>query len=123
MMLVDSSVWIDHLRHGEAELVSALNQSQILIHPFVLGELACGNLKSRTSVLALLVALPAATLATDEETMAFIELHGLMGRGIGYIDAHLCASARLSGALLWTRDKRLRDMALGLGFGHQETAH
>lgn len=123
MMLVDSSVWIDHLRHGEAELVSALNQSQILIHPFVLGELACGNLKARTSVLALLAALPAATLATDEETMAFIELHGLMGRGIGYIDAHLCASARLSGALLWTRDKRLRDMALGLGCGHQETAH
>jgi hypothetical protein len=123
MMLVDSSVWIDHLRHGEAELVSALNQSQILIHPFVLGELACGNLKSRTSVLALLAALPAATLATDEETMAFIEQHSLMGRGIGYIDAHLCASARLSGALLWTRDKRLRDMALGLGCGHQETAH
>jgi predicted nucleic acid-binding protein len=123
MMLVDSSVWIDHLRHGEAELVGALNQSLILIHPFVLGELACGNLKSRASVLALLAALPAATLATDEETMAFIEQHSLMGRGIGYIDAHLCASARLSGALLWTRDKRLRDMALGLGCGYQETTH
>ena len=123
MILVDTSVWIDHLRHGEAELVDALHQSQILLHPFVLGELACGNLKARTSILALLGALPAATMATNEETLAFIDQHDLMGRGIGYIDAHLCASARLSGAQLWTRDKRLRTIAVELGWSHQETAH
>lgn len=123
MILVDTSVWVDHLRHGEAELVDALHQSQIFIHPFVLGELACGHLKARTSVLALLGALPAAIMATDEETLAFIEQHTLMGRGIGYVDAHLCASARLSGAQLWTRDKRLRTISLALGWGYQETTH
>lgn len=123
MILVDTSVWVDHLRHGEAELVDALHQSQIFIHPFVLGELACGNLKARTSVLALLRALPTAIMATDEETLAFIEQHNLMGRGIGYVDAHLCASARLSGAQLWTRDKRLRAISLALGSGYQETTH
>ncbi|WP_297725463.1 hypothetical protein [Limnohabitans sp. Rim8] len=83
MILVETSVLIDHLRHGDAELIDVLNPSQMLIHPFVLGELACGNLKARASVLALLRALPAATLATNEETLAFIEQHGLMGRGIG----------------------------------------
>jgi len=123
MILVDTSVWIDHLRHGDAELVDALNQSQVLIHPFVLGEIACGNLQARSTVLTLLGSLPAATVATDEETLAFIEQHALMGRGIGYIDAHLCASARLSGAQLWTRDKRLRTIAFALGWAHQENTH
>ena len=123
MILVDTSVWIDHLRHGDAELVDALNQSQVMTHPFVRGELACGNLQARSSVLTLLGSLPAATVATDEETLAFIEQHALMGRGIGYIDAHLCASVRLSGARLWTRDKRLRTIAMALGWGHQETTH
>ena len=123
MILVDTSVWIDHLRHGDAELVDALNQFQVLIHPFVLGEIACGNLQARSTVLTLLGSLPAATVATDEETLAFIEQHALMGRGIGYIDAHLCASARLSGAQLWTRDKRLRTISFALGWAHQENTH
>ena len=123
MILVDTSVWIDHLRHGEPELAAALQQSQIMVHTFVLGELACGNLKARFQVLSLLESLPAATMATDVEVRAFIDQQALMGRGIGYIDAHLCASARLSGVQLWTRDKRLHAMASELGWAHQEVTH
>ena len=123
MILVDTSVWIDHLRHGEAELVAALQQSQIIVHPFVVGELACGNLKNRSQILSLLESLPAATKASDAEVRAFIDQHALMGRGIGYIDVHLCASARLSGAQLWTRDKRLHAVASELGWSHQEITH
>jgi len=123
MILVDTSVWIDHLRHGEAELVAALQQSQIMVHPFVVGELACVNLKNRSQLLSLLESLPAATKASDAEVRAFIDQHALMGRGIGYIDVHLCASARLSGAQLWTRDKRLQAVASELGWSHQEITH
>ena len=123
MILVDTSIWIDHLRHGEAELVAALQQSRIMDHPFVLGELACGNLKNRSQVLSLLESLPSATMASDSEVRTFIDQHALMGRGIGYIDAHLCASARLSGVQLWTRDKRLHAIASELGWAHQEVTH
>jgi predicted nucleic acid-binding protein len=123
MILVDASVWIDHLRHGEAELVFALQQSHIMVHPFVLGELACGNLKNRHQILSLLESLPAATMASDAEVRAFVDQHALMGRGIGYIDVHLCASARLSGARLWTRDKRLHAVSSELGWSHQEITH
>lgn len=123
MILADTSVWIDHLRHGDPELAAALQQSQIMVHPFVLGELACGNLKARTQLLSLLESLPAATMATDQEVLALIEKHALMGRGIGYIDAHLCASARLSSAQLWTRDKRLHAVVRELGWAHQEVTH
>ena len=123
MILADTSVWIDHLRHGDTELAAALQQSQIMVHPFVLGELACGNLKARTQLLSLLESLPTATMASDHEVLALIEKHALMGRGIGYIDAHLCASARLSGAQLWTRDKRLHAVAFELGWAYQEASH
>lgn len=123
MILVDTSVWVDHLRHGEAELVTALQQSQIMVHPFVVGELACGNLKNRSQILSLLESLPAATKASDAEVRVFIDQHALMGRGIGYVDVHLCASARLSGAQLWTRDKRLHAVAAELGWVHQEITH
>jgi predicted nucleic acid-binding protein len=123
MILVDTSVWVDHLRHNVPELVATLQQSQVMHHPFVLGELACGNLKARAQILTLLESLPAATVATDAEVRAFIDQHKLMGRGIGYIDAHLCASARLSGVRLWTRDKRLQTIASELGWAHQEVTH
>jgi predicted nucleic acid-binding protein len=123
MILVDSSVWIDHLRHGEAELVVALKQSRIMVHPFVLGELVCGHLTGRNQILSLLEYLPAATMASEAEVRAFIDQHTLMGRGIGYIDVHLCAAARLSGARLWTRDKRLHAVASELGWSYQETPH
>jgi predicted nucleic acid-binding protein len=120
MILVDTSVWIDHLRAGDAELEALLNGSQVLMHSFVRGELACGSLRNRTEVLALLKDLPRAVLATDEEVLFFIERYALMGRGIGYVDAHLLAAVTLGGGTrLWTRDKRLRTVAdaLALAYG------
>ena len=123
MILVDTSVWIDHLRHGEAALSQALMQVRVATHPFVVGELACGNLKNRTLILQLLQGLPQLHQALDKEVMHFIKERGLMGRGIGYVDAHLCASALLSGALLWTRDKRLSTVAQQLGVTWQEPVH
>jgi predicted nucleic acid-binding protein len=126
MMLVDTSVWIDHLRHGDAALMAALEAGQVWMHSFVLGELACGNLRSRAErvqVLSLLQALPAMPLSTNKEVLFFIDQHELMGRGVGYIDVHLLASAQLGGAQLWTRDKRLYTVATELGLAHPETPH
>ena len=123
MMLVDTSVWIDHLRHGEAELTTALEAARVGMHPFVVGELACGNLRARSEVLGLLQALPSLPVATDKEVLFFMDEHALMGRGIGYVDMHLLASIRLGGALLWTRDKRLHAIAAGLGLAYTETQH
>lgn len=107
MILVDTSVWIDHLRAGDAELVRRLNAGQVLAHAFVLGELALGNLQRRETVLDAMRCLPQAVVARDEEVMQFIDRHRLFGLGIGYIDAHLLAAARLSDAAIWSRDKRL----------------
>ena len=115
MILVDTSVWVDHFRSGDSELSDLLNAGQALIHPFVIGELACGNLKDRTTLLSLLDNLPCATIAEDVEALSFIERHQLNGVGIGFIDVHLLASTRLTGgALLWTRDKRLHQQAVRL---------
>lgn len=112
MILVDSSVWIDHLRASEPALVELLNAGQVLTHPFVIGELACGNLKNRKAVLSLLQDLPAAPVATEEEVLFFIERRGLMGKGIGYVDAYLLAAVSMAETgRLWTRDKRLRAVA------------
>lgn len=112
MILVDTSVWVDHLRKGVPQLVELLERGEVLTHPFVIGELACGNLKDRGEVLDLLAALPAAVVAGDDETLLFIEQRMLMGKGIGYIDAHLLASVTLThDARLWTRDKRLAEIA------------
>jgi predicted nucleic acid-binding protein len=111
-MLVDTSIWIDHLRSGEPELGAALEQSLVVTHPFVVGELACGSIANRSEVLTLLARLSMAPVAAHDEVLSFIEAHSLMGRGIGYIDAHLLASAALSGdALLWTREGRLAALA------------
>lgn len=115
MILVDTSVWIDHLRSGEPTLAEALDGGHVLMHPFVLGELACGNLENRGEVLRLLGDLPVVPTATDSEALEFIERRALMGRGIGYIDVHLLASAVLDGvARLWTRDRRLSAAAAEL---------
>ena len=122
-MLVDTSVWTDHFRYGDAALMAALGAGQVGMHSFVLGELACGNLRSRVEVLSLLRALPPMPVSTDEETLFFIDQHELMGRGIGYVDVHLLASARLEGALLWTRDKRLHPVATELGLAHAPMQH
>jgi len=115
MILVDSSVWIDHLRRNDATLRDLLNNSQVLSHPFILGELAMGSLRQRVVILGALRDLPQAMVADDEEVVGFIDRHRLFGLGIGYVDAHLLAATRLTaGASLWTRDKRLRDVATRL---------
>lgn len=116
MLLVDTSVWVDHLRRGDDALVSALEHDAVVMHPHVVGELALGNLKDRFAVLALLRNLPQAVVATDDEVQAMIEELSLFGRGIGYTDAHLLAATRLTTeAQLWTHDKRLRAVAGDLG--------
>jgi len=119
MILVDTSVWIDHLRTGDEELTALLNNTQVLIHPFVVGELACGNLIDREVVLKLLQALPQVPVASDSEVLFFIEQHRLMGCGIGYIDTHLLASTALAGSTkLWTRDKNLAKVSTKLILAH-----
>jgi predicted nucleic acid-binding protein len=121
VILVDTSVWIDHLRAGVPALVEALEQGQVLVHPFVRGELACGNLRNRSEVLELLGNLPSVPTATEAEAMEFIERRSIMGRGIGYIDVHLLASAALAGAArLWTRDRRLARVAAELNLALTE---
>ena len=111
MILVDTFIWVEHLRRGLPRLVTLLQDGEVLIHPWVIGELACGNLRNRSQVLELLQGLPAATVASDAEVLHLIERDRLMGRGIGYVDAHLLASARLSHCRLWTQDRRLADVA------------
>jgi hypothetical protein len=115
MLLVDTSVWVEHLRSGTVGLEAALNDGQIICHPFIIGELACGNLKNRSHILSLLDTLSSAQLADHEEVMRFIETNRLMGKGLGYVDAHLLASAVLTGVPLWTLDKRLDKAAAALG--------
>ena len=116
MILVDTSVWIDHLRYGDSTLANLLNTGRVLAHPFVIGELALGNLQQRDVILNTLNDMPRAKIATDEEVLAFINQNKLYGLGIGYIDAHLLTSVRLTpGSLLWTQDKRLCTAANRLG--------
>lgn len=120
MILADTSVWIEHLREGVPALAAALERGTVLTHPFIVGELACGNLRNRVELLSLLADLPAALVASDAEALDFIERHALMGRGIGYVDVHLLASTALAGtARLWTRDKRLASVAAELGLAVQ----
>ncbi|MGA9163148.1 MAG: type II toxin-antitoxin system VapC family toxin [Thiobacillus sp.] len=124
MILLDTSVWINHLRQGDAQVASVLQSGLVLSHPFVIGELACGQSKSRAEILGLLTALPPARVVQEQEVLFFIERHGLMGRGIGYIDAHLLAATALTeGARLGTRDKRLDTLAHELGLAYVKAAH
>jgi predicted nucleic acid-binding protein len=114
MVLADTSVWIDHLRHGEPLLSERLSDGLVLMHPFISGELACGTLRERASVLDDLQALPEARVASTEEVLKLIEDHRLWGRGLGWIDMHLLASALLSRCAFWTFDKRLAQVAAQL---------
>jgi predicted nucleic acid-binding protein len=114
MVLVDTSVWIAHFRHGEPVLAGLLRDGLVLSHPFVTGELACGNLRERSLILSDLATLPGATPASDGEVTRLIEDRRLWGRGLGWIDAHLLASALLSHCRLFTFDKALRTAASGL---------
>lgn len=116
-MLVDTSVWIDHLRKRNATLAQLLESMQIATHPFVIGELACGNLANRIEFLDLLAAIPHVSPVTYDEALSFIDAKKLMGRGLGWIDMHLLASAALAKIPLWTMDKRLAVVARELGLG------
>jgi predicted nucleic acid-binding protein len=116
VILVDSSVWVDHLRDGDETLARLLDDGRVIAHPFVVGELALGNLRQRELILTALQDLPQAVVASDIEVLRFINQQALYGLGIGYVDAHLLASARLTaGGSLWTRDKRLQAVADRLG--------
>lgn len=115
MILVDTSVWIGHLRSEDRKLTTLLNRDQVLIHPMVVGELACGNLRDRKEIMALLGGLPRILVADDDEVLFFIERHQLMGSGIGYVDVHLLAATALTqSARLWTHDLRLAQVATEL---------
>jgi predicted nucleic acid-binding protein len=111
VILVDTSIWIDHLRANDARLAALLQAEEVLTHPFIIGELAMGNLRARKLVLETLQRLPKAPPATDDEVLHLIDKHALHGRGIGYVDAHLLAAAKLAGEKLWSRDRRLAFVA------------
>ena len=115
MILADTSIWVDHLRRGSAKLSALLEASQVVCHPFVIGELACGRLRRREEILGLLSALPSAIVATHPEVLAVVDEHRLDGQGLGWIDVHLLSSALLSGCRLWSGDKALVRAAGSLG--------
>lgn len=111
MVLVDTSIWIDHFRSNDKELVYLLNDCKVVLHPFIIGELACGNIKNRSRILSLLDALPLVKEISTFEYLAFIEQSKLYGLGLGFIDIHLLASAILSNVTLYTRDRSLYSIA------------
>jgi predicted nucleic acid-binding protein len=117
MILVDTSAWVEHLRRGSPRVKGLLENGEVVVHPFVLGELACGNLKNRKEILSLLDELPVAMLAEQSEVLTLVETKKLYGTGIGWVDAHLVASALLTGAKLLTLDKALAEAASMLGVG------
>lgn len=119
MVLVDTSVWVSHFKDGNPQLEALLMKGRVVCHPFIIGELACGNLKNRKEILSLLEALPTTTTADHKEVLYFIEQHQLMGIGLGYVDVHLLASARLSRIPFWTRDKKLTEAAVKLNASYK----
>lgn len=114
MVLVDTSVWIDHFKKADVQLRELLLDEKVVTHPFVMGELACGNLKNRVEIFSLLKALPQSRVVEHDEVLQFIENKRLMGRGIGLVDMHLLASTVLTKVRLWTADKRLRAISTRL---------
>lgn len=115
MILVDTSVWVDHLRVADRQLSGLLLDEAVLCHPFVVGELACGAMRHRREILGLLRHLPQAPVVGHEEVLAFVEMHTLMGSGLGWVDVNLLASATLAGERFLTRDRRLVQAARRLG--------
>ena len=111
MVLVDTSIWIIHLRQGDRQLEKLLMDAEVMCHPFILGELACGNLKNRSEIISLLQALPMTPTIEFDEFLFFVERNQLMGKGVGFVDVQLLASAQLAGVQLWTADKRLKSAA------------
>jgi predicted nucleic acid-binding protein len=108
VVLVDTSVWVAHLREGNAKLEALLNEGMVVCHPFIIGELACGTMRSRAQILSLLQSLPTAEIAEHSEVLLFIEHNRLVGKGLGYVDVHLLASAVLTDISLWTLDRKLQ---------------
>jgi predicted nucleic acid-binding protein len=118
MILADTSVWISHLRESQPHLQRALVDSKVFMHPFVLGEIACGNLRARSRTLDMLARLPSPVSASNDEVLAMLEQHRFFGRCLGWVDVHLLASARLTGCRLWTLDTPLRDAAADFKIGY-----
>jgi len=121
LILVDTSVWIDHLRSPNSRLIGLLDAELVSVHPWVVGELACGNLASRANTLYLLRSLPRIAVASDDEVLFFIDKHGIAGKGVGYLDMHLLAAAALGTLKIWTRDRRLNEVAALLGLSASAT--
>jgi predicted nucleic acid-binding protein len=119
MVLVDTSIWVAHLRKGNHLLQQLLMDAEVICHPFIIGELACGSIKNRKEILSLLMSLPSAPVLEFDELMYFIDENRLMGIGIGFVDVHLLASAQLSGTLLWTADKKLNSAADRLSLNYK----
>jgi hypothetical protein len=120
MVLVDTSVWIQHLRDGERHLEKLLLDGEVVCHTYIIGELACSNIKNRKEIISLLQALPTAPRIDFGECLQFIEGYQLNGKGIGFVDIHLLASAQLGRLTLWTGDKRLNSAATCLGINFQK---
>jgi len=115
MVLVDTSVWVDHLRNSVPLLGDLLRAGEVVMHPIVIGELACGNLTNRKEILALLASLPAVREATQAEALHLVDARALHGSGMGWVDAHLLAAALLNHTTIWTRDRNLQAAARKLG--------
>ncbi len=111
MILVDTSIWVSHLRQSSRQLEKLLMNAEVMCHPFIIGELACGNLKNRNEIISLLQSLPMAPIVEFDEFLFFIDRNHMMGKGVGFVDVHLLASAQLAGVLLWTADKKLKSSA------------
>jgi predicted nucleic acid-binding protein len=114
VILVDTSLWVNHLRRHDAVLAAHLEAGEVLCHPYVIGEIGLGVLKQRREVLELLAALPSALVVSHDEAMTFVEQRTLAGLGVGWVDIHLAASAIVSRAKLWTADRRLADVVRAL---------
>jgi predicted nucleic acid-binding protein len=123
VILVDTSIWIDHLRSNSPELAAMLKDEVVCTHDFVIGELACGSLRNRAEVLGLLQSLPRLSPASENETLFFIEQQQLMGRGIGYVDVHLLAAAVIRNVPIWTKDKRLMAIAAEKAWAYSSGPH
>jgi len=119
MVITDTSIWVTHLRQGSRQLEKLLIDAEVMCHPFIIGELACGNLKNRNEIISLLQSLPMAPTIEFDEFIFFIDRNQLMGIGIGFIDVHLLASAQLTGIPLWTADKRLKSAATKLDLAYK----
>ncbi len=111
MVLVDTSVWVSHLRASKPALETLLLETEVACHPYIIGELACGNIKNRKEFLSLLQALPMVSVVTQEEFLHFVDAHKVMGTGVGFVDVHLMASSRLMRISLWTEDAKLKTVA------------